>query len=794
MVAPSRWSFAQLLRHCRDAAALSQEELAVRAGLSRRGISDLERGLRRAPHPETVRRLAEAMHLADAQRAALLASARRRGRADAGQPTATVALPLAPLPLPWPPSSFVGRESEVAEVLRLLDAGRTLTLIGTGGVGKTRLALEVARVSAARMDSRRAPVAFVDLSRVTDPDVISREIATALRVVEQPGRPVLELLLELLEPHRLLLVLDNCEHVVDAVARLVERLITTCPELRVLATSREPLRVGGEVAWRVPSLGLPEDGSPAHVARSEAVQLFVDRARAAVPHFAITHANSLAVGDVCRRLDGIPLALELAAARMSALGVAEIAQRLDERFQLLTGGSRTAPARHQTLWATLDWSYRLLTADERRLFDRLAVFASSWTLQAAEAICSSDELPPDRVLDLLGQLVDKSLVVVDDTSEGQVRYRLLETIREYSAQRLVDGGRADLVRKRHFIYFLELATRAERHYRSSQEAAWVERLEREHDNLRGALNWALKSREAELGLRLGGALSRFWEVHAHFAEGSSWLDSLLKLHQEALPSARAKALLGAGVLMRLRGDYQRATALAEESLVVWREQGDRDGMAQALNALGTIAADHGEFARATALFESTLELRRELGHPSRIALALHNLGSVAQDAGDSGRAAALLDQSAALFREADDDWGVALAMENRGNVARSVGDVEQAATMYRDGLVLFRKLGDHRGTVACLEGLAAVAAQLGAGERAARFFGIAEALRARIGAPLAPVARVKLEAALEPARAMLGVAAFEAARTAGRTSDPKQAIDDALHALDQYPHARPPSE
>ena len=421
--------------------------------------------------------------------------------------------------LPRQLTSFIGREREMAEVRRLLSTTRLLTLTGSGGCGKTRLALQVA---ADLVEAFAEGVWFVDLAPLSDPALVPQTVAATLRVREEPGRPILITLSEYLQPRHLLLVLDNCEHLVGACAELAQALLRACPHLQILATSREPLRIGGETTWRVPSLSLPDLlrlPLVESLAEYEAVRLFTDRAEVVLPGFLVTDQNALAVAQVCHRLDGIPLAIELAATRVKVLPVHQIAARLDDRFRLLTGGSRTALPRQQTLRAVMDWSYILLSEKERTLLRRLSVFAGGWTLDAAEAVCSGNRIETVEVLDLLAQLVDRSLVAVD-REDAEARYRLLDTVRQYAREKLQDSGEETEVHGRHREWFLDLAERTEPELLGPEQGVWLARLEAEHDNLRAALTWSQQEEEGgEAGLRLAGALGRFWWMRGHLTEG-----------------------------------------------------------------------------------------------------------------------------------------------------------------------------------------------------------------------------------------------------------------------------------
>ena len=660
--------------------------------------------------------------------------------------------------LPAPLTSFIGRASELAAAQRALAGTRLLTLSGPGGIGKTRLALQVA---AAVLPGYGDGVWLVDLAPVADDAGVAQAIAGVLGVREEPDRPLLETLAGALRPTRLLLVLDDCERVVGGSAAAVEALLRAAPRLQVLATSRQALGVTGETVWRVPPLRLPPRGPPEPrggdapagpgqpaggppegddrgdrpegLLRYDAVRLFLERAQASRGAFRLTRQNAPAVVAVCRRLDGLPLALELAAARVRVLSVEQLAARLDDRFRLLTRGSRTAPPRQQTLRATVAWSYDLLAAPERRLFERLAVFAGGWTLEAAERVCA-DEAPagpaapgppaegldPADVLDLLSQLVDKSLVVVEDEDGGgEVRYRLLETLRQYAGERLAASGEDGAVRRRHAACYLALAEAAEPQLTRAEQGAWLARLAQEHDNLRAALRWLAASADAEQEVRLAGALCRFWDVRGHLSEGRRWLDGALARPEGAAPPVRAKALHGAGNLARGQGDYARAAALHEQSLALYRQVGDQVGVAGSLHDLGNVAQEQGDYARAAALHEQSLALRRALGDQRGTAGSLHDLGTQAREQGDYARAAALHEQSLALRRALGDQRGTAASLHGLGDVAREQGDYARAAALLQESLALYRQVGDQMGTAGSLDSLGDVAHDQGDYARAA---------------------------------------------------------------------------
>ncbi|HLZ26640.1 MAG TPA: tetratricopeptide repeat protein, partial [Chloroflexota bacterium] len=537
--------------------------------------------------------------------------------------------------LPNQLSSFVGRERAVAELDGLLATARLLTLTGPGGIGKTRLALRVALDLLADYPDG---VWLVRLDALADSALVAGAVANVLRVREQPGRVLQEVLANALSARHLLLVLDSCEHLLPACAELADALLQASPRLQIVATSRERLGVPGEVVWQVPSLGLPaSESAPAadELSTYEAVRLFADRAAAARPGFAVTNLNADSVAQVCRRLDGLPLALELAAARMNALSVEQLAQRLDDRFRLLTGptsraarvasgtlsGSRTALLRQQALRATIDWSYDLLSEPERVLLRRLAVFAGEWTLEAAEAVCAGEE----TVFDQVCSLVDKSLVRVEANPTG--RYRLLETIREYALERLEASGEAEALRRRHTEYFLALVEQAAPELRGAGQLVWFKRLEAEYENVRAALLWTLERPDADLALRLGGALWYFWWIRSHSSEGRQLLERVLAISTGAT-LARATVLNATGYLASALDELDQASALHALALAISRELGDRPGVAMSLRCLGRVALLQGEYARADELLHEALALLRELGDRWGIGLALNNLANL----------------------------------------------------------------------------------------------------------------------------------------------------------------------
>ncbi len=624
------------------------------------------------------------------------------------------ALDALPNNLPIQLTSFIGRGREITEVKRVLSTTRLLTLTGAGGSGKTRLALQV---SAEVLEEFKDGVWLVELAAMSDPTLVPQTVASVLGVHEQSGRPVLTTLSDLLQPKQVLLVLDNCEHLVAACGHLAGTLLRACPSLRILATSREMLGIPGESIWRVPPLSVPSPRHPPtleHLTQYEAVRLFVERAVYSQQGFAVTNGNAPAVVQVCHRLDGIPLAIELAAARVKVLAVEQIAARLDDRFRLLTGGSRSTLPHHQTLRAAMDWSHDLLLEKERILFRRLSVFAGGWTLEAAEAVCSGDGIEETEILDLLTQLVDKSLVLVE-TQSGEARYRLLETVRQYGNDRLVESGESDRLRTRHLDFSLKQAE-AVQDLTGPAVDAWIQRMEIEHDNMRAALEWSSTSGAMGTTLRLAVALSTFWNRHSYWTEGRKWLELVLASMSGASPSLRAEALQGAGMLAWFQGDIRRAVLRLEESVALARELGDKKNMADSLNILGVAAYRQGDYGRTVALIEESLELSRELGRTEPFALYL--MGIVSRLRGDYERAEVLGKESLALNRGLGRQRHIALSLDSLGLLAYYRGDYTQAQALCEEALALFRELGDKFGIAGSLNSLALAACGQGNYEQA----------------------------------------------------------------------------
>jgi len=540
---------------------------------------------------------------------------------------------LIPNNLPYQVSTFVGREAEMTKIRELLRDTRLLTLTGTGGVGKTRLALQAA---AEMLYEYPDGVWLVELASLSDGGLVHQALAAALGVREDPGKALVGTLVAHLRGHQALVVMDNCEHLVEACARLTEHLTRQCQGVRILSTSREALRADGETIWRVPSLSVPHrtpgmEPQPEQLTQYAAVRLFVDRATRSSPAFRVTSENARAVAEVCARLDGIPLAVELAAARLSVLSAHQIMARLDDRFALLTGGRRTALPRHQTLKAAVDWSYELLPDDERRLFERLSVFPGGFDLAATEAVGAPPAIDRGRVLNLLASLVAKSLVAADEGAER--RYRLLETLRAYGWQLLSVRGQAEQVARRHATFFMALAEEAKPNLTGPEQADWLRRLELEHDNLRAALAWGLRH-DPGGGARLANDLSGFWEIRGHWTEGRSWLRQYLDVRLDLEPATQADVLSAAGRLAVRQGDAARARGLAVEGLEVYRRLRDRRGEADCLSILARVASMEDDWASSRELHGQALAIRTRLDLKPDIARSLHGLAFVAQEQGD----------------------------------------------------------------------------------------------------------------------------------------------------------------
>ena len=720
-----------------------------------------------------------------------------------------------------PLTSFVGRQTELADIRNLLAGHRLVTLAGAGGIGKTRLAVRLANEL---LDEYSDGVWVVKLESLSHPSLVPETVARVLELQDGSGKSPTRTVCEYLESKHLLLVVDNAEHLIAACANFAQHVTEQCPRVSILTTSRERLAVPGEAIYQVPPLSIPplRPVTADRLAPYDSVQLFRQRAQLLLPQFAITDRNAPALAAICQRLDGIPLALELAAARIRSMTLEEVNRRIDQRFRLLAGASRTAPRRQQTLRATIDWSYDILSDAEKVVFDRLCVFSGGWTLESAEDVCSGDGVEAVEMLDLLTALTDKNLVVAHEHDRA-TRYSLLETMREYAWERLTERGNCEQWQARHLACFLKLAEEAESKLRGADQHAWLDRLHAEHDNVRYALRWSLTTHDATAdGLRLAASFWPFWLMRGHFREGRSWLSALLAAAplEQALP-ARARAIRGSGVMAELEGDYRDASDLYEKSIDICRKLDDRRGIAASLNNLGSVASAQGDDETARVLWEQTLEIRREMDDELGVADVLGNLGKIAYHRGDYPSARAMWEESLGISRGLDDQrgvmfslsnlgrvaldqadyasartsweasrtmaqalgdrWGFAWSQMNLGDLACAQNDHAEAQTLYRESLAIRRELNNRPTIADSLERLAHIAILLGQHVRAARIWGAVERMREDIRVPLSTDERVQYERLVAAARdALHDDKAFSCAWEGGRAMRLEEVVSFAL--------------
>ena len=720
--------------------------------------------------------------------------------------------------LPTQLTSFVGREREVADIKRLLGSSPLVSLTGPGGCGKTRLAI---RVGQDLLPECADGVWFVDLAPLSDPELVPQAMAAVLSVREQPGKSLNDTLADFLVGKSLLLVLDNCEHLVRACAGLVKHLLYECPGIHVLVTSREALRVPGEAVWRTPSLSVPPEnaaGRSIRIAEYESVQLFLARAEAAHTPFALEKQTAI-VGQICQRLDGIPLAIELAAARAGALAPQDILARLEDRFRLLSWDG--AVGRQRTLAATIDWSYDLLSEDERTLFRRLGVFAGTFDLDAAESVCSSSGLERHDVLDLVVRLVEKSLLMAEENIGGSGRYRLPETLRAYAREKLRTAGEEESAWSRHRDHFLSLVESAEPQLQGPDQARWFRRLDADHEDIRIALRHALESKDRAVACRFCASIWRFWWVYGMWSEGRDRMRAALALCDENSSEVqRVKILHGAAVLARGQGDYdeaerllarglalargqsdQRGTAtmlhelanianergdlpkarsLYEESLGLWRKLGDKRGISSVVHNLGVVAQSQRDYKAAQRLYEEALVIHRELRNPAWEAAGLNGLGSVALARSDLAVARSCHEQAVTIQKELGDLRGMGFSLRELGIVSERTGELTRARGLLADSLRILRDLSDREGIAESLESLVGLAVAQAQPDRALRLAGAAWALRELIGSPLMPVDRERLDACLRQAKQALGKDAAARAYAEGRAFPFERAVQYGL--------------
>ncbi len=768
-------SFGSHLRRLREAAGLTQEELAERARLTRNAVSALERGERLRPYPHTVRALADALNLSDAERAALVAAVPRRPTEPAA-PQAPIVEPV----LPIPATPLVGRQREVAQLSGLLAQPelRLLTLTGTGGVGKTRLAVETARSSAFTFPDG---VVFVALAPLDDAALVLPTVARSLGLRDTDGRGLLDTLLGYLTDRRMLLVLDNFEHLISAASEL-SRLIERCANLTVLVTSRARLRVRSEHEYSVSPLELPattRSPSPVDILEASAGALFVDRARATSPAFELTETNAAAVAAICWRLAGLPLALELAAARVRFLDPATLLARLDRALSL--SWERDLPDRQKTMRATLDWSHDLLSGPDRTLFHRLSVFSGGFTLEAAEAVGAGGPVAPALVLELLGGLVEQSLVVAH-TDGGEARYTLLEPIREYASEKLVEEGDADDTRRRHADHFLELAEQAEPQLRGPDQVAWLERLDRETGNVRAAMSWALSAADHETVVRLGWALWVYWWLRGSQDEGRRAMDQVLA--SDVTTRVRVLGSGTAGALAYAQGDYSAAEQYLGQSMRLATESGDTVLAAHAVHGLGLLALNGGDLDTARSRLEEALRLHLRTGvNDQSVSTARTQLGTVLLMQGDHARAVSMMREGLRVARRSGDRAGACVALYNLAQVALAAGDHDEAAKQLAEGVLLCEQMRDRANLAHFLEGLAVVAGIWGDAQRSACLTGVAEGLFEAVGASVYNYYqpnRDLYDRTMAHNRERLGASRMAQAREQGRAMTFEQAVAYAL--------------
>jgi predicted ATPase/class 3 adenylate cyclase/Tfp pilus assembly protein PilF len=725
--------------------------------------------------------------------------------------------------LPLQPTPLVGREEEVSEVCDLLrgEATHLFTLTGPGGIGKTRLALQTA---ANLLDDFPDGTFFAPLATLTEAELFFSAVAETLGVKETAEQPLEESLKDYLGQRRLLLVLDNFEQVLGAAPQVTE-LLAVAPGLKVLATSRAPLGLYGEHEFPVPPLSLPDLKRPPPLERLtqyEAVGLFVERAQAIKPDFKVTNESAPAVAEICVRLDGLPLAIELAAARIKMLPPKAMLQRLTSRLKLLTGGARDLPERQRTLRATIEWSHALLDQGEQMLFARLAVFSGGRTLEAMEAICDAEGDLPVDTFEGVSSLLDKSLLRQEEGPNGEPRFVMLETIHEFAREKLGQSAEVEQIKRVHAQYFLTLAEEAYPELKGPNQLEWLERLEAEHDNMRAALTWALERKEVEVALRLGGALSWFWSLRGYHSEGRRWLEEALAMEGRGSPEVRAMSLAGAGALASEQGDYdraqeacqeglelleheareaseakrcllaclgwmaweredyRRATELYEESLALSREMSDTWWLASTLSDLALVSHFRGDSERATELYEQSMEFFREQGDKQSLAFCLNNLAMMAISQGDLGRAAQLTDESVALLRESGARGPVSMVLYNLGWMALLQDDLSRAADLYRESLSLSWETGLNPIVQSALEGFALVAGAKGEAEQAARLWGAAQTLHETKDIPRDTDFLAEADTRISAVRTGMGEQVWEEAWRKGQAMSLDEAVSYAL--------------
>jgi predicted ATPase len=800
-------TFGDLLKYLRARARLTQRELSIAVGYSEAQISRLEQNQRPPDLAALIALFIPALYLEDepaivTRLMELAAHARGETLPQSGhislsrsvrrEITETIQVVEDHISgnLPLQLTSFIGREKEIAEIKRLLDGrnenqrkSRLIILTGSGGAGKTRLALEIAEQVA---QTYRDGAWFIELASISDPLLVLQAVNSTLGLTESRDGAPIDALTKYLRTKHILLIFDNCEQVVAETALLAEEILRACPDVQILATSREIFDISGEIRFRVPSLSLPEDESLASdiSSQAESVRLFVERAQVVLPSFALNQDNVSNVIRVCRRLDGMPLAIELAAARVTILSVQQIAMRLDNNFQLLTGGRKTLP-RHQTLHAVIEWSYDLLSQAERVLLERLGIFSGGWTLEAAEAVASDpSSVPVEDILDLLAQLVNKSLVIVEWQPGREARYTMLQTIHMFAREKLRAAGEMENMRERHFDYFYTMAQRGEQRLFATESS--IDWAEAEIDNLRAALARALERGSDGLpseertgrGMEIMNHVWPLWLYRGYLSEGRAWMDQLLETHPASTP-ARTRALTLAGDLARYRGDYTGQAAFIQEALTLAQKLGDRKRIAWALMEMGLVERDARNYSRAISFLRDALGMFEDLGEQLWVYRTTFLTAEIHAAHGELQAASALLEKGLQLCR-AEDKWHTSLGLEGLGNVARLEGRSDEASVFYTESLNLKVSVMDKAGITYLLEAFAQLAAGLNEFERAAVLWGAAEQMHQSLNLLLIPTRQDLYTSLIPSARAQLGEEAFAAAWDRGSTMKMQQAIDYAL--------------
>jgi predicted ATPase/transcriptional regulator with XRE-family HTH domain len=788
--------FGTWLKEYRSAHGLTRAELARRVGCSSEMIHKIELGQRR-PSRQIAELLADAAHIGPEEREEFVEFARSSmSQGVTGIGKRSVQMPASqaqsyPTNLRTPLNRLIGREHEL-EVIRNLILGqsvRLLTLTGPPGIGKTRLATQV---GLDMLDEFPDGVFFVPLASLTEPDMVLNTIGSTLGLQDAGYEQWVPLLVNHLRDKEALLILDNFEQVIEAGPEVVG-LIESCLRLNVIVTSREPLRTRGEQRYPVPPLAVPDPAgtsSAETLARFSAVSLLVDRARAVEPDFALTDENAASIAAICAQTNGLPLTIELIAARIRMLSPQALLARMvgthgSEQLQLLTGGALDLPARHRTVRDAITWSYNLLDEGERKLFARLGVFTGGWTLAAVEAICNAAGDLPLNILEGVSLLLDKSLLERErePNVKFEPRFTMLEVIREYAGERLAERNEEAEIRQWHAEYYLALAETADPQLTSTEQKLWFDRLEREHDNLRSALRWSLENGEVEIAGRLSSALARFWDVHTHLAEGRFWLGRVLDTFGDRLPlKLKADVLQGAGGLAQRQGDFAQASIFLKKSLTLQRQLGDDPGAAQSLNDLGLVQLDQGDFEQAVELFRQSLLLREQLGDLSGKANTLNNYGLVELYVGNFEQAVRLFEESLRLRLEVGDNRGAAVQLCNLGEAARMQRDYERAGVLFSQALASLRDFDDKALMLGCLGGLATIAAAQGHAQRATRLFGAEESMREALGTPLPPSDQDEYDRHVATVRNHLGVETFASLWAEGRAMTQEQIIEYGLAA------------